>query len=130
MTTCYGTSYRPVKMSPGVLGHLAPFSDASVDRSSRTGRHSGPRALGGAAARMSHHDSAATVCGNCGVPLGGDFCHACGQRALGPDVSLHDFFHEAFEEFAHVDGKIVQTLRLLLTKPGMLTREFLDGRRV
>jgi hypothetical protein len=79
---------------------------------------------------MSHHDSGATICGNCEVPLGGDFCHACGQRALGPDVSLHDFFHEAFEEFAHVDGKIVQTLRILLTKPGLLTKEFLDGRRV
>jgi hypothetical protein len=79
---------------------------------------------------MSHHDSGATICGNCGAQLGGDFCHACGQRALGPDVSLHDFFHEAFEEFAHVDGKIVQTLQLLLTKPGRLTKEFLDGRRV
>jgi hypothetical protein len=79
---------------------------------------------------MSHEHSIATVCGNCGAPLGGAFCQTCGQKAFGPDVSLHDFFHEAFEEFAHVDGKIVRTLRLLLTKPGMLTREFLEGRRV
>jgi hypothetical protein len=78
---------------------------------------------------MSHHDPTPTLCGNCGARLGGAFCHACGQKAVGPDVSLHDFFHEAFEEFAHVDGTIVQTLRLLLTKPGMLTKEFLNGRR-
>jgi hypothetical protein len=79
---------------------------------------------------MSHSDPAATVCANCHATLGGAFCQACGQKAVGPDVSLHDFFHEAFHEFLHVDGKIVQTLRLLLTKPGMLTKEFLDGRRV
>jgi hypothetical protein len=87
------------------------------------------RSQTGAAARVNGPDSTATVCGNCGVPLGGAFCYACGQKAVGSDVSLHDFFHEAFEELAHVDGKLVQTLRLLLTKPGRLTKEFLDGRR-
>jgi hypothetical protein len=79
---------------------------------------------------MSHDSPAATVCANCGAPLGGAYCPVCGQKAVGPDVSLHDFFHEAFHEFAHVDGKIVQTLRLLFAKPGMLTKEFLEGRRV
>jgi hypothetical protein len=78
---------------------------------------------------MSEVDLIAAVCGNCGASLGGAFCHDCGQKASGPDVSLHQFFHEACEEFAHVDGKIVQTLRLLLTKPGLLTKEFLAGRR-
>ena len=68
-------------------------------------------------------------CANCGAPLNGRYCPACGQKAASPNVSLHEFFHEAFHEFAHVDGKIVQTLRLLLTRPGQLTREFLDGRR-
>src|ERR1051325_10982684 len=68
-------------------------------------------------------------CANCGAPLNGRFCQTCGQKAASPNVSLHDVYHEAFHEFAHVDGKIVQTLRLLLTKPGQLTREFLEGRR-
>jgi hypothetical protein len=71
----------------------------------------------------------ATVCANCGAELGGAFCQACGQKTTGPDVSLHDFFHDALHEFAHVDGKIIQTVRLLVTKPGMLTKEFLSGRR-
>ena len=59
----------------------------------------------------------------------GAFCHACGQKAVHADVSLHDLAHEAFHEFAHLDGKIVQTLRILVTKPGLLTVEFLSGRR-
>jgi hypothetical protein len=71
----------------------------------------------------------AGICANCGEPLAGNYCHACGQKASSPNVSLHDFFHEAVHEFAHLDGKILQTLKLLLTKPGQLTREFLEGRR-
>src|SRR5258706_15515168 len=68
-------------------------------------------------------------CANCGAPLNGPFCQACGQKAASRNISLHDFFHEAFHEFSHVDNKIVRTLRLLLMKPGELTREFLSGRR-
>ena len=79
---------------------------------------------------MSGHEAVLeTACGNCGAELSGAFCHVCGQKTSGPDVSLHDFFHDALHEFAHVDGKIIQTVRLLITKPGMLTTEFLSGRR-
>ena len=44
---------------------------------------------------LTHHETVATVCGNCDAPLHGAFCHACGQRAAGPAVGLHDFAHEA-----------------------------------
>jgi len=75
------------------------------------------------------HTPAASACANCGTPLGGTYCSACGQKAVSHDVSLHDLSHEALHELAHVDGKIVQTLKLLITKPGFLTTEFLAGRR-
>ena len=78
---------------------------------------------------MSGHPPRATVCSNCGAQLHGPFCHACGQKAVEADVRLHDLFHEAFHEFAHLDGKIFQTLKILVTKPGLLTVEFLNGRR-
>jgi hypothetical protein len=68
-------------------------------------------------------------CANCGERLNGAFCHACGQKAIGTDIWLSDLFHEAFHEFAHLDGKTVRTLRLLVTRPGKLTAEFLAGRR-
>ena len=69
-------------------------------------------------------------CANCGAALQGRFCSACGQKATSPRVTLHDFAHDVWHELAHVDGKIVQTLGLLLFKPGALTAEFLRGRRV
>jgi Protein of unknown function (DUF3667) len=46
------------------------------------------------------------------------------------DVSLPELTHEALDEPAHVDGKIVQTVKVLLTKPGLFTNEFLAGRCV
>ena len=42
---------------------------------------------------------------------------------------MHDFVHEATHEFLHLDGKILQTVKLLVLRPGALTREFLTGRR-
>jgi hypothetical protein len=69
------------------------------------------------------------ACANCGAALHGVYCHDCGQKAVSHDVGLHELSHEALEEFAHVDGKIFRTLKFLVAKPGMLTTEFLAGRR-
>lgn len=70
------------------------------------------------------------LCLNCGEPLHGAFCSACGQRVLPPRPSLRELLGEAFAEFSGWDGKLATTLRLLLTRPGQLTLDFLDGRRV
>lgn len=69
-------------------------------------------------------------CLNCGAVLQGTYCHVCGQKAAPVQVGMHDFVHDATHEFLHLDGKILQTVKLLVMKPGELTREFLAGRRV
>ena len=72
-----------------------------------------------------------TTCRNCGAALQGKYCHACGQKAVPSEVSVHQLLHEGFHEFAHLDqSKVAQTLKLLLIKPGELTAELLRGRRV
>jgi hypothetical protein len=68
-------------------------------------------------------------CLNCGEPLGGTFCSACGQKATSPDPTFHDFFHELTHELLHVDGRVFQSIRFLFTRPGVLTREYCLGRR-
>lgn len=75
------------------------------------------------------HAAVSSECLNCGTRLHGSYCHACGQKAASANVSLHDFAHEATHEFLHLDGKILQTMKLLVAKPGQLTVEFLRGRR-
>lgn len=71
-----------------------------------------------------------TSCLNCGSQLAGRWCAHCGQRAASPRPTLHELLHEAAHELVHLDGKIVRTIVMLLFKPGTLTREFLDGKRV
>jgi Protein of unknown function (DUF3667) len=71
------------------------------------------------------------TCANCGARLTGKYCSECGQRHH--DHPVHDFRHfitEALEDLTHADSRLWQTLRALLFRPGFLTREFLEGRRV
>jgi Protein of unknown function (DUF3667) len=74
--------------------------------------------------------SGGALCLNCGEPIAGAFCSVCGQRVLPPRPSLRELLHEALAEFSGWDGKLAATLRLLITRPGQLTIDFLDGRRV
>lgn len=76
------------------------------------------------------HDVAiAGPCPNCGAELHGRFCANCGQRTTELKPTLHELLHEAVHEFAHVDGKILRTIGLLLFRPGQLTKEFFEGKR-
>jgi Protein of unknown function (DUF3667) len=69
-------------------------------------------------------------CLNCGADLQGAFCHDCGQKAAAHHLGLHAVAHDAVHEFLHLDGKILQTMKLLLFKPGQLTKDFIEGKRV
>jgi hypothetical protein len=73
----------------------------------------------------------AAVCANCGAPLGGEYCMQCGERRLHPDEhTLRHVAGEWFEAFSHGEGRLLNSLRTLLFKPGELTREYFRGRRV
>ena len=77
------------------------------------------------------HPPAGTACANCGARLVGRYCSECGQRHH--DHPVHDFWHfisEALEDLTHADSRLWRTLSALLFRPGLLTREFLEGRRV
>ena len=74
-------------------------------------------------------DATADVCLNCETPLVGPYCAACGQRALPPRPTLRELAEEAWGEFVSLDGRFLTTMRLLLARPGVLTRETLLGRR-
>jgi hypothetical protein len=71
----------------------------------------------------------APTCLNCGAALDGPYCAQCGQKAVPPKPAVHELLHDALEEFLHFDGKIVQTLRTLIARPGQLTVDVVAGRR-
>jgi hypothetical protein len=76
------------------------------------------------------YDAAPRTCRNCEAALTGAYCAACGQRNVPPNPTLRDFADEWFNEILHWDGKLPATLKALMLKPGMLTVDFLAGRRV
>ena len=69
------------------------------------------------------------ACLNCGAALDGPFCAHCGQRAIPPHPTVRELAGDAAGEFSGWDGKFVETLRLLVTRPGELTQRFLAGQR-
>jgi hypothetical protein len=68
-------------------------------------------------------------CANCDAELVGAYCHACGQRAIGnDDLAVVPVMRQFADHLVHLDFKTLRSLALLLV-PGLLTQEFLDGRR-
>ena len=68
------------------------------------------------------------ACRNCGAALQGRFCHVCGQVAHLHRSLLH-LGEELLHGLFHFDAKGWRTLPLLIARPGLLTRRYVDGQR-
>lgn len=70
------------------------------------------------------------TCPSCGAAVAGEWCAACGERQLREEqFSARNFLREVREELLELDGRVLRSLRLLVTRPGFLTLEALQGRR-
>lgn len=69
-------------------------------------------------------------CANCEAPLGGHFCANCGQEAVLHHASTREFLHEFVGHYVALEGKLWGSLARLLFRPGLLTNEYMRGRRV
>ncbi|MBI1754074.1 MAG: DUF3667 domain-containing protein [Acidobacteria bacterium] len=69
-------------------------------------------------------------CLNCGIPLQGVYCHRCGQKDQNRRLPLKALLHDVMHDLWHVDHKLLESLWLLLRRPGFLAEEYLAGRRV
>ncbi|HEU4498726.1 MAG TPA: DUF3667 domain-containing protein [Sphingomicrobium sp.] len=67
-------------------------------------------------------------CLNCGTPLKGPYCAACGQKAH-VHRSLTGFFQDMVQGLFNFEGKIWRTLPMLAWRPGELTRRYIAGER-
>lgn len=70
-----------------------------------------------------------TTCLNCGDARSGRYCAQCGQNDRTYMRSLLPMLWELNREAFEVDARILQTLKLLLFKPGSLSIEFSRNRR-
>lgn len=69
------------------------------------------------------------TCLNCGAVLVGQYCGQCGQRATNRLISLWELMRDAFGDLFELDSRLWRTLVPLLVRPGLLTRDYLEGRR-
>lgn len=83
---------------------------------------------------MAHHAAHLPACANChhlfSTDQPAEFCPRCGQQNHEVNVSFGHLVEETLEGLFHFDGKVFRTAGLLLFRPGMLTRRFLEGQRV
>jgi len=68
-------------------------------------------------------------CLNCGTRLAGQYCGQCGQRARSRLISLWELIRDAFGDLFELDSRLWRTLLPLLGRPGLLTHDYLQGRR-
>lgn len=69
-------------------------------------------------------------CANCWATLIGNYCYDCGQGARLHVPSAREFLHEFIAHYVALEGRLWKSLGLLIFRPGRLTREYIEGRRV
>ncbi|MEY3619804.1 MAG: hypothetical protein RLZZ391_170 [Bacteroidota bacterium] len=79
---------------------------------------------------MSHlKERIAKDCLNCGTEVAGRFCQQCGQENVEVKESFLQLLRHFLEDLTHFDGKLWKTIKLLLFKPGSLTKLYMEGKR-
>ena len=74
-------------------------------------------------------ECASSRCRNCGADAPGNYCPDCGQETSLALPTAGAFLREAAGRYVTLDGRMWRSLRLLMFRPGFLTREYLAGRR-
>ena len=70
------------------------------------------------------------ACQNCGAPLLGEHCYACGQPVKGLVRHFSSIIGDFLDTVFNIDTRVVRTLGPLFAKPGYLSNEYFAGRRV
>ena len=68
-------------------------------------------------------------CLNCGAEVADVYCPKCGQPNRSPVLTINDLIGDFIHLFTHFDGKFFSTAKLLITKPGYLSKAYLEGKR-
>lgn len=69
-------------------------------------------------------------CANCGTPLLGEHCYACGQPVKGLVRHFSSLVGDVLDSVFEWDSRTPRTLWPLLARPGYLSLEYFAGRRI
>ncbi|MDJ0842015.1 MAG: DUF3667 domain-containing protein [Acidobacteriota bacterium] len=76
------------------------------------------------------HSQEVARCLNCAHEVTGPFCTHCGQSTRDLRVSVWSLTGDFLSNFFSLDSKLIRSLTPLCLRPGLLTRAFIDGKRV
>lgn len=68
-------------------------------------------------------------CLNCGATVFGRYCHVCGQENVETRESFWSLTKHFVFDILHFDGKFWHTLKYLIIRPGIVAREYCEGKR-
>lgn len=73
-----------------------------------------------------------TKCLNCGhlLDVSDKYCPNCSQANSTKKLILRDFWDEFFSSIINYDSKLLKTLYALLVKPGTITKDYIEGKRI
>jgi hypothetical protein len=69
------------------------------------------------------------TCQSCKQQATGKYCNHCGQTLHVKRITFSSLLHEAFHFFTHLDKGFPYTLKQLISRPGKMQREYLEGVR-
>jgi hypothetical protein len=70
-----------------------------------------------------------THCLNCGKTVHGNYCAHCGQKTTVAKLTWKTVVEEFVHFFTHAEHSFVYTTKKMITKPGLVMRDFLEGKR-
>lgn len=68
-------------------------------------------------------------CLNCGTTVVGRYCHVCGQENVETRENFWSLAKHFVFDILHFDGKFWYTLKYLTIRPGMVARQYCEGKR-
>ncbi len=73
-----------------------------------------------------------TECKNCGrlLEMSDKYCPNCSQANSTKKLTIKDFFDEFFSNIISYDSKLLKTLAAMLWRPGKITKDYINGKRV
>jgi len=69
------------------------------------------------------------VCENCGTPLYGKYCYACGQPTTGMVRHFGSILSDVADSVLNIDERLFRTIGPLYLRPGKLTLDYFEGKR-
>ncbi len=71
------------------------------------------------------------TCPTCNSTVSTPFCPTCGESPPSArDLTLRGLFTQLFQAFSNIDGRFIRSFRCLVTRPGVLTVAYVQGRRM